>query len=127
VRGLERVGDLRSELQQLRQLDRALADPFGERLALEQLHRDEVLALVLVDRVDRADAGMVERRGRFRFALEAIERARLARHLRREELERDLAAEPGVLRLIDDAHASAAELRGDAVVGDVASDHRWES
>ena len=74
VRGLERVGDLRPELQQLRELDRPAPDALGERLALEQLHRDEVLAVVLVDRVDGADAGVVELGGRLRLALEALER-----------------------------------------------------
>jgi hypothetical protein len=40
-----------------------------------------------------------------------------------EELERHLSAEAGVLRLVDDAHAPAAELLEDPVVGDRLADH----
>ena len=104
-------------------LERPAPDPVGERLALEQLHRDEVLPLVLVDLVDRADPGVIERRGRPRLALEALERAGLLGHLHGQELERHVAAELGVLGLVHDAHAAAAELRGDPVVGDGLADH----
>ena len=101
-----------------------LPDPLRERLPLEQLHRDEVLALVLVDRVDGADAGVVEGRGRAGLALEALERVGVLGQLGGQELERDVPAELRVLGLVDDAHAAAAELRRDAVVGDRPADHR---
>ena len=123
VRRLERVRDLGAEVEQGRDLEGALADPLAQRLALEQLHRDEVLPLVLVDRVDRADAGVVEGRGGAGLALEALERGGVPGHLGRQELERDVAAEGGVLGLVDDAHPTAAELRGDAVVRHRATDH----
>ena len=99
-------------------------DPLRERLSLEQLHGDEVLALVLVDRVDGADPGVVERRGRARLALEALEGGRVGGELGGQELERDVPAELRVLGLVDDAHAAAAELRDDPVVGDGLADHR---
>ena len=76
-----------------------------QRLALEQLHRDEVLALVLVDLVDGADPGVVEGGSGAGLALEALERGRVLRHLRGQELERDVAAELRVLGLVHDAHA----------------------
>ena len=123
VRRLERVGDLDPDLEELPELEGPAPDPLGQRLALEQLHRDEVLALVLVDLVDRADAGVVERRGGARLALEALERGRVLRHLRGQELQRDVAAELRVLGLVDDAHAAAAELRSDPVVRDGLADH----
>ena len=101
-----------------------LPDPLGERLALQQLHRDEVLALVLVDLVDRADPGVVEGGGRPGLALETLERGLVLRHVRGQELERDVAAELRVLRLVHDAHAPAAELGRDPVVRDRLTDHR---
>ena len=61
--------------------------------------------------VDRADVGVVQRGGRARLALEALERLRVAAELLGQELQRDAAAELRVLRLVDDAHAAAAELR----------------
>jgi len=56
----ERVRDLRPEVEERAEVERSLPDPLRERLSLQQLHRDELLALVLVDRVDGADAGVVE-------------------------------------------------------------------
>ena len=70
---LEGVRDLGPEVQQRGEVDGPAPDPLRERLALEELHGDEVLALVLVDRVDGADPGVVEGRGRAGLALEALE------------------------------------------------------
>jgi len=116
VRDVEGVGHLDAEIQQGRKLDRPPADPLAQRLPLEQLHHDEMLPGVLADVVDHADVGVGERRGRARLALEALDGARVLRHLERQELERHGTAEAGVLGLVDDAHPSAAELLDDSVV-----------
>ena len=116
---LEGVRDLGPQVEERAELERPLADPLRERLPLQQLHGDEVLALVLVDRVHGADAGVVEGRGGAGLALEARERVRVLGQLRGQELERDVAAELRVLGLVHDAHAPAAELRRDPVVGDL--------
>ena len=79
-------------------------------------------ALVLADVVDGADVGVVERGGGARLAAEARQRGGVAGHLFGQELERDLAAEPGVDGAVDDAHAAAAELVEDSIVGDRAAD-----
>ena len=97
---LERVRDLGPEVQERAELEGPSPDPLRERLPLEQLHGDEVLAFVLVDRVHGADAGVVEGRGRPRLALEARERVRVLGQLRRQELERDVATELRVLGLV---------------------------
>ena len=44
------------------------------------------------------------------------------RELGRQELQRDVAAEAGVLRLVDDAHPAAPETADDGVVGDTFPD-----
>ena len=80
--------------------------------------------LVLVDRVDGADAGVVQLGGGLGLALEALEGGRVPGHLRGEELEGHAASEPRVLRLVDDAHAPAAQPRRDPVVRDRLADHR---
>ena len=120
---LKRVRDLDAELQQGREFQGTAADPLVQGFALEQFHHDEVLAFVMIDLVDRADAGMVEGRGGPGLALKAFEHGRVLRHLRRQELDGDVPAELGVLRLVDDAHAATAELRGDLVVRDGLANH----
>ncbi len=97
-------------------------EPVPQGLALEQLHRDEGLALVLVDVVDRADVGVLERGGGPRLALQPLERLRVPAELLRQELQRHAAAELQILGFVDDAHAAAAELREDAVVRDRLAD-----
>ena len=60
-------------------LERLAADEVLEGLAFEQLHDDEVLALVLADVVDRADVGVVQGRRGPRLAPEALDGARVLR------------------------------------------------
>ncbi len=79
---------------------------------------------MLVDVVDRADVGVLERGGRAGLALKPLERLSVAGQLLGQELQRHAAAELQVLGLVDDAHAAAAELRDDAVVGDGLADHQ---
>ena len=93
-----------------------------ERLPFEQLHDDEVLPLVLLDGVNRADVGMVQRRGGASLALEALERRRVLGQLGGQELERDAAAEARVLGFVDDAHPAASEPAHDRVMGNALPD-----
>ena len=47
--------------------------PLFQRLAIQQLHRNKRLAFVLVNVVNGADAGMIERGRRAGLALEAFQ------------------------------------------------------
>src|SRR6476661_8811244 len=62
VGGLKTVADLDPYIHQLRQWDwtGSRRQPLEHGLPLEQLHRDERLAVVLFDLVDRADVRMIE-------------------------------------------------------------------
>ena len=124
VRGVERVGNLHGQPQQQADLERASVDLARQRAALEQLHRDERAALVLVHLVDGADVGMVQRRGRARLAQEALGRLRIVRAVLRQELQRHAAGQLDVLGQIHDAHAAGAERVEDAIVRDGLADHR---
>src|SRR5262245_12542335 len=95
-----------------------------QRLAFQQLHYDEPLAVVLADVEERADVRMVERRCDARLALEAFDRLRIARQLGRQDFDGDLPAKPAVLGAIDDTHTATAELFDDAVVRKGLADHR---
>ena len=73
---------------------------------------------VLLDRVDGADAGMVQRRGGARLPLEALEHRRVVLQVGGEDLDRDVAAEVRVLGLVNHAHAAEPELPDDPVMRD---------
>jgi hypothetical protein len=124
MRRVEAVGDLHGQLQQVFGREGLLAQVMLERAALHQLHDDELLAVVLADVEDGADAGMIQRARQPRLALEAFGRARLRQQRRGQEFDRHLATEPGVLGAIHDTHPPATELVENAVVPDVAARQR---
>jgi hypothetical protein len=123
VGGIEGVGDLDREIEELGRRQGLAGDAVLEGLAFQQLHGDEGLTVVSVDVVDGADVGMVQGGRGSGFALEALERRLVVELLRGEELQRNESAEARVLRLVHDSHATAAELLDDAVVGDRLADH----
>ena len=105
----------RADRRRPRHAQRPLDHEVGQGVALEQLHRDEELALVLADLVDLADVGMADAGGRPRLAPEPLARALVARH-RRQHLHRHRTPEPFVVRRIHHAHAALAQLAGDRIV-----------
>ena len=107
VRGIERVGDLLAEIEQIVDRQRTARDARLQRLAFQQLHHHELLAVVLADVVQRADVRMAQRRDDARFAKEAVHRVGHAAGVGREQLERHVTPEPRVLGLIHHAHAAA--------------------
>jgi hypothetical protein len=124
MRRVERAGHLHRQVDGLRDGDRAGLQQLLDALALAQLHHDERLAVVLLDVVDDADVRVVERGGELGLAVEARERRGLGRQPRRQELERDVAAELHVVRAVHDAHAAGAQLGLDAIARDGLADHR---
>jgi hypothetical protein len=123
VRGLQPGGDLNPEIDDFVRLQPLAVNALPEGLALEQLHRNEVPPLVLIDVVDRTDIGMIQRRGGARFALEALDRLAVAGQVLRQELQRDGALEPQILGPVDDAHAAGTECLDDPVMRDAFADH----
>ena len=65
---------------------------------------------------------MVQRGGGAGFTLKALDRLGIAGKAFRKEFQGDESAQLGVLRLVDHAHAAAAEFFHDAVVRDGSSD-----
>ena len=119
VRGGERAGNLHARS---RARDRS---PAGRRAttrvsgdAVHQLHDDEVDAAVRVDVVNGDDVGMVEGGGRPRFLGEAA-LSLVAVRARVQHLHRHLAAQALIVRLVDDAHAAAADLASELIT-------RWQ-
>src|SRR5206468_12628981 len=83
----------------------------GERLSLNQFHREEVRTVRLFDRVDGNDAWMIERGNRLRLAPEPGNALGIAGEAFGKYLQRDLATKLVVARAIHFAHAAGAQGR----------------
>src|SRR3981189_2316039 len=97
-----------------------------ERQSIQVLHRDEGLAVLLVNLVDRADVWMVQRGRGLRFALEAGQSLRVLGGFVRQELEGYKAMEFRIFRFVHHTHPTAAQLLHDAVVRDGLANHLRE-
>ena len=92
-------------------------------LALEQFHHNERLPMLLVNFVNSADAGMIQRGRSLRLPFKAGQCLSIFGYFVGQKLQRDKAVQFHVLGLIDDTHPAAAQLLDDAVVRDSLADH----
>ena len=112
VQCLERGEHALRERQHLRERERPALEAARQRLALEQLHRDEEVARVLADVVDLADVRVLDARGGARLAPEALARRVVGLG---DRLDGDAAAQALVFRREHDAHAALSEPVQDPV------------
>ena len=82
-----------------------------ERFALDELQHEPANALALFDAVDGRDVRVVQRGDHSRLALEARDPTRLGRKRERQNLDRDVATELGVVGPVHLAHSAAAKER----------------
>src|SRR5580704_1203396 len=94
-----------------------------ERQAVQKLHGDERLPVLLADLINGADVGMVQRRCSLRLALKAGQRMRVSGNVIREKLEGDEAMQPRVFSFVVHAHPATTEIFDDAIVRDSLADH----
>jgi hypothetical protein len=93
---------------------RPQADQIGERVAAHELHGDEGQTVVLADVVDRDDIGVTEDAGGAGLAREAV--AKLGSIVARpEQLDGDVAADPGISRAVQGTHAALSDQVDDLV------------
>jgi len=93
-------------------------------LTVEKLHRDEGLTVVFADFIDGANIWMVQGRSSLCLTVEAAQSLCVWCKAVRKELQGDEAVQLGVLSLIDNTHAAAAEFFGDVIVGDDLTNER---
>ena len=91
-----------------------------------ELHGDEVNVAGLFDRVHSDDVGVIERGDGFRFPCEPRPAFFAFGELGRENLERDLPVELGVLGQKNLTHTTGADLLQDLVVSEGLTDHPWQ-
>ena len=117
MRRLQRVGNLDRHSQQFLYLERLSPHHLRQRLPFKQLHHDKMLPLVLFDRMDGANVGMIQRGCRPRLPLKSLQQLRILRHFRRKKFQRHAPSELSILGFVHHAHAATAQLTRDFVVG----------
>src|SRR6266568_2517767 len=98
-------------------------EPGPPRLAADEFQDDVVRALDLLHVEDLDQVRVASACHDLGFLEEALERDRVGGGGRHELLDRDLTAEPGLLREIDGAHAATPQLAFDHVLADVPLRH----
>ena len=116
VRHIQTVSDLNRQVEQCFNLEGLAFDTVLQRLPLQQLHGNKGLTLVLVNVMNGADVGMIQGRGGARFAPESRQGLRVSGQLLRQKLQRQVAAQPGVERLVHHPHPAAPQLLQNAIV-----------
>ncbi len=125
VHGLADRDELAQALADLRRARRVAAEvlpyPRGEGLAEDQLHREEVLAVVRAPRfVERRDVRVREPGQSLRLPPEHPQVLLVDEVAGAHDLERDPPARALLLGLVDDPHPALAELSEDAEPADLA-------
>src|SRR5437899_492900 len=87
-----------------------------QSLAIQELHRNKSLAILLPDVVDRANIRMIQRGCGLRLALETSQGLSVSGNLLRQKLESDETMESGVFGFVDNTHPTTAQLLQDAIV-----------
>ena len=99
--------------------------PMRKRLAFDELDNQGAHPGRFLDAVNCGNAGMVQRRQCPGFALESLEPLGVAAELRRQHLERDIAAQSRIPRAIHLAHAALAELLDDKKWAEIEVFFQW--
>ena len=97
-----------------------LAQDLVQRLPPDVLHDVVGRPLVLAHAEDRHDVGVVQLGRRPRLAAEPLAQLGVEPRVARQDLQRHVPAQRGLLGLVDHAHAAAADLAEDQVVADLA-------
>ena len=121
VRAGKTVGDLDGDVEQLLDRQRARLNELAKGPAFDQLHRDVDGAVGAADVVDVDDVGMIQAGGRARFLLESPPPFGVRREVGRQYLQRDVAAQPAVVRAVDLAHPTRGNRRNDFVASKAGS------
>ena len=117
VRGGKALGGLVDDLQRVGDVELLLALQYlRQALALDELHDEERLFVLLSDEVDLDDVRVVQRRHRTRLAQETLDQVLVVRQRRRQLLDGDITAQRRFVALVDHAHAAATEFADDFVV-----------
>src|SRR5579872_657210 len=111
VRDLQSFCDFHSNFQQLSERQCAPAQALGERLAVEELHDEEVGTVLRADVVEMANVRMIQRGNGAGFALKTLLKLGSVGEVSGENLDGHEAIEARVFRAVDLSHAAGAQRR----------------
>src|SRR2546427_2249619 len=97
MRSRESAGDLRCDVERFAELKRLLL-ALTQRLAVNELRRDEMTRSGFVNLVNRNDVRMVQRRCGLSFLHKALHSIRVSRNVSRQNFQRNFAIELRILR-----------------------------
>ncbi len=117
------VRNLNPQLQHLLKRQRLAGNAMLQRHAVEKLHDNEGLTVVLADFVDGANIGWFRAEAALASRSKRLRACESGANLVRQELQGDEAIELDVLGLVHHAHPTAAQLFEDAVVGNRAAEY----
>ncbi len=123
VRRHQCIRDLHPHVEHFLQHHGMSRDVLLQAFAVELLHHDERVPVIVFNTVDGADIGMVQLRGCPRLAGKALQRFGIAGQIFWDELQGDVPPQLEVLALVDNAHTTAPKLAKDAVMGYLLADH----
>ncbi len=110
------IGDLDGVPESVVELDPLAADQLVERLPLNELHDDEIPALIGGDVVDDDDVGVAQGRGGLGLLGEAAPALGVGHLVRRQDLDSHGPVEVGVFGPVNGAHAALADPLDDPVM-----------
>ena len=122
MRGVERLTHLSRDVTRLGKRHGALSDPISERRSLDQFQHECLDVVRFFKAVNRRDVRMVERGQQLRFTLEASQPVWIEREGVRQDFQRDVAAQRGVVGAIDFAHPARTDEHGDLVDADASAE-----
>ena len=108
VRELDRIADLRNQLERQIGDHAAALDQAREIRPVDVFHREKEPSVALAEFMDRHDPRMIERRQGLRLTLETLAEASRGIPLIRQDLERDKAVQTFLPRLEHRAHAASS-------------------
>ena len=103
------VNRFRDQLQVARSLLRGqgpVANQLGEVLALDIIHREEMVPVMNADIMDGDDIGMLERRRCRRFRPKTMDELARGKLAAQDQLQRHRSSEAALTRAIDNAHSA---------------------
>ena len=118
VSGAESVRQLQTDRPEALERHARVGNVLGEGRAQDQLHGQEVAPFAVLDIEDRHHAGVAYRCQCLGFPLEARKAIRILRNLLRQQLERHVSLQAGVVSAVDLAHAPLAEQLDQPVVAE---------